>query len=124
MQKRISIERAEWNDGQLKLIAHPTNFEKGTLSAAERVLVDSDQLAFIYILENNEEYVYLALSSPFWPELKKALADDASVQLVMNELELELIGLKDELEYLIQNIQGNANYGSDMEKEVEKVFFT
>lgn len=122
MQKRISIEKAEWKDEELKLFPHSIDFEIDNLEATEQVLVDSDQLAFIYILEQENEYVYLSLSSPIWPELKKVLTDGTPVALVLNDVEIELKGIKDELEYLVQNIEGNANYGNDMVKEVEEIF--
>ncbi|WP_456275850.1 UPF0738 family protein [Bacillus sp. AK128] len=122
MQKRISIEKIEWKEEELLLISSPVDLNGSSIKAAERVLVDSDQLAFVYILELVDEYVYLSLSRNIWPELKKVLESHYPVKLIMGEQEIELIGLEMELDELVQNIEGNTNYGDEMVKEVESVF--
>jgi hypothetical protein len=122
MQKRVSIEKIEWKEDELLLFPTHLELDGSSLQAAERVLVDSEQLAFIYILELSNEYVYLSISNQFWPELKKVLINHVPVKLVIHGEELELKGLEAEVDELVQNIEGNTNYGSEMVKQVESIF--
>jgi hypothetical protein len=122
MQKRIEIKHVEWKDEELLLFPKPIELEEDTLKAAERVLVDSEQLAFVYILELSDEYVYLSISHTFWPDLKKVLTKSAPVKLVIEENVIELRSLESEVSELIKNIEGNSNYGDEMVKQVESIF--
>jgi hypothetical protein len=122
MNKRITIEQIEWSEGHLHLISINEEMEVGSLKAAVRVLADSDRLAFIYILESSDEYVYVSISNQFWPELKKVLTNHSSVSLLINDHPIVLEGIEEELQELISNIKGNSNYGDKMVNEVESVF--
>ncbi|MBM7659738.1 hypothetical protein JOC85_000505 [Bacillus mesophilus] len=122
MQKRIEIKDVEWREEELFLYPKPIELDGSSLKAAERVLVDSDQLAFVYILEASDEYVYLSISHTFWPHLKKVLTESTPVKLVIEKHVIELQGLQSEVSELIQNIEGNSNYGDEMVKQVESVF--
>ena len=92
--------------------------------ACGQMLVDSDSLAFIYLLEKENEYVYLEVPEMVWKDCKVALkANDAFLIKDANG-ELVLENFKDELEYLIENIRGNGNYGVSMENAVSSVFLS
>jgi hypothetical protein len=123
MNKRITIENIKWSEGNLHLVAanEEQELEVGSLKAAARVLADSDRLAFIYILESSDEYVYVSISNQFWPELKKVMTDHLSVSLLINEHQINLEGIEEELQELITNIKGNSNYGDKMVNEVESI---
>ncbi len=44
------------------------------------------------------------------------------VLLEAGDQTIELAGLHEELEYLLENIKDNANYGEEMEEKVKRVF--
>jgi hypothetical protein len=122
MQKRIEISEMNTSNNQLELITEKPNFDTAGLQASGQMLVDSDSLAFIYKLENEKEFIYVSLPSSIWPSLKNVISEKQKVILHLEENELELIDIIPELEYLLQNIEGNTNYGNEMVELVEKTF--
>lgn len=95
------------------------------LKAGERMLVDSDYLHFIYILEDETEFYYVMLAQETWPQLKKFREEEAEfVLLLANDYKLTLTNLREELNYLVDNIEGNGNYGEKMEKAVQEIFLS
>ncbi|RFB18217.1 hypothetical protein DZB84_04695 [Bacillus sp. HNG] len=124
MQKHIEISQFNYSNGRLELKAEHTDFDTDGLSATGQMLVDSDSLAFIYKLENEQEFIYVSLPSAVWPSLKNVISEKQKVILHLEDNELELIDIIPELEYLLQNIEGNANYGDDMVELVEKTFLS
>ncbi len=94
-----------------------------SLKAGSRMLVDSDGLAFIYILENDTAFYYVTFEQSTWPYLKKLLVTNKSLILDLgNEKSIELTSMFEELTFLTENIDGNSNYGEVMEKAVKEVF--
>ncbi|RBW69948.1 hypothetical protein DS031_08820 [Bacillus taeanensis] len=93
------------------------------LRDSERMLVDSDNLSFIYILDSEAGFVYIDFPEQTWSSLKEMLDKDleAVLQAENNEV-IKLSAIKQELQYLVHNIEGNTNYGEEMMKEVEKNF--
>ena len=75
----------------------------------------------VYILETEESFTYLILGEHTWAPLKEAMNREIPVYLAAEEQTLELIQLHQELNYLIDNIKDNANYG-DMEEKVKSTF--
>ncbi len=124
MQKRIEISHFNYSNTRLELKADHTDFDKDGLRASGQMLVDSDSLAFIYKLENEQEFIYVSLPSAVWPALKNVISEKQQVILHLEDNELELIDIISELEYLLQNIEGNANYGDEMVELVEKTFLS
>ncbi|MDP4161789.1 MAG: hypothetical protein Q8906_14405 [Bacillota bacterium] len=92
------------------------------LKPSGQMLVDSDGLAFIYLMENEESYTYIVLPEPIWDSLKVGLNEKRPVFISDGQEELELHNFKEELEYLISNIKGNSNYGEEMVTKVENTF--
>jgi hypothetical protein len=88
----------------------------------EQMLVDSDQLSFVYILEINDDYTYLVLPVEIWQVLKEAAVKSLSVVLTNQQSSLPLPMFIEELNYLIENIKGNGNYGEEMVGKVESTF--
>ncbi len=105
----LSIEKgegfSEWKDGS-------------------RMLVDSDQLSFIYVMETEDDLVYISLPEQFWGQLSEALSKELPVVLKTAEEDhsFELSALHSELSYLLENIKGNSNYGDNMLEAVERSF--
>ncbi|OIK11160.1 hypothetical protein BIV60_18580 [Bacillus sp. MUM 116] len=92
------------------------------LQPAEQILVDSDNLSFIYLMEDKEEYAYIAFPEETWEFLKTAVENKLSVYLSFNDQQIELPQFTEELEYIISNIKGNGNYGDEMVTKVEENF--
>lgn len=123
MSKKIVVTNVNLLEEKIQFVLQNDEINAKTLTPAERVLADSDHLSFIYILETADEYVYVSIPNDYWQELIKVVKENYEVTLLLNETEIPLTGLKEELQSLIENIKGNANYGDDMMKEVERVFF-
>lgn len=86
------------------------------------VLVDSDRFSFIYVMDNGDELVHASLQESVWPLLRKALDEELAVEVKLNGTAVELKDLHEELAYLIDNIEGNPNYGNDLVDKVEQHF--
>ncbi|MCC3355630.1 hypothetical protein [Bacillus sp. REN16] len=124
MQKRIEISHINNSNNRLELKADHTDFDTAGLQASGQMLVDSDSLAFIYKLENDQEFIYVSLTSDIWPSLKNVISEKQQVILLLKDNELELTDIIPELEYLLQNIEGNTNYGDEMVALVENTFLS
>ncbi|MBN8207241.1 hypothetical protein JI666_00610 [Bacillus sp. NTK071] len=96
-----------------------------TYTATGNMLVDSDSLSFVYLLDGGEGYSYIRFQEEVWPMLNNILINDLKV-IATSEggNSLELIEMKEELSYLVENIKDNSNYGEEMNQAVEKVFLT
>ncbi|AST90623.1 UPF0738 family protein [Sutcliffiella cohnii] len=123
MQKRIEIKETLVNSQQLQLLADEVAFSLEEVQASNQMLVDSDQLSFIYKLETATEFVYVSISHSFWSAIKNAVEEKKAIVLVVGKIALLLTQFAEELQYLVENIKDNANYGEDMEKKVTEVFF-
>jgi hypothetical protein len=123
MNKRIELTKATIENNRLILQPASSSIEVEELKAKGQMIVDSDQLAFIYILESADAFVYAGLPHTIWTKLKEAKDKSLDVILQINEKEIELTDIFPELNYLLENIRGNANYGDEMEKQVVELFF-
>ncbi len=123
--KKINIEKTKLINNQLYLIPKdvvPSTIAN-TFKAGEQLLVDSDQLEFIYLLDANEQFVHVHIPFPIWPDIQKAMEEKLDVGLILNE-EKTLIctNFHEELYYLLDNIKDNGNYGTKLPSAVETVF--
>lgn len=126
MPLRLNVQSTAWEENKLNLLLpSESSKEMPHWKDSERMLVDSDGLAFIYVLENAEGFIYISIGNNHWSEIKNALQKGATF-VIQNEEgdELELTAFSREMEFLTDNIQGNANYGQQMEDEVIKIFGT
>lgn len=124
MKKRIEVIESSIEQEQLYLAAQPFEAEINEIRDAAQMITDSDNLSFIYIIDINDEFVYVSIPGKNWSRLKEALDYDYGVYLKLNDRTLQLEGFLDELRYLIENIEGNANYGEKMVSAVEEIFLT
>ncbi|MGD6817619.1 hypothetical protein [Metabacillus sp. 84] len=122
MNKRIEVIESGFESGKLVLKGSSYDGDASALKAKGQILADSDHLAFIYILEDAEQFTYFSIPAGCWAEIEKARAGDLSVWASINQHELELEEFFNELRELVQNIAGNANYGDEMEGKVSEVF--
>ncbi len=91
--------------------------------ATGNMLVDSDSLSFVYLLDGGEGYTYIRFQEEVWPMLNNVLQKDVKVIITSESGEtLELLEIKEELTYLVENIKDNSNYGEVMNQAVEKAF--
>jgi hypothetical protein len=119
MRDRITILSALVTENKLLLEA---NESLHGLIPGEQILVDSEQLAFIYIMENKDDYTYIVLPEQIWPFLKTSQKQKLPICVTFNQEQIELINFHAELEDVISNIQGNLNYGNELVKKVEGIF--
>ncbi|MGG3161482.1 hypothetical protein ABEO87_07150 [Geobacillus stearothermophilus] len=123
MNEKWIVERAERKDGRLWLKVDDALVSLARVTPKRHMLVDSDALAFVYILETDDRFLYVMVPKPWWPELKAALDAREPVWLRSGEKALELEQFHDELSYLLENIRDNANYGEALERAVQEMFF-
>lgn len=89
-----------------------------------QVIVDSDQHAFIYIVEEDGAFSYLSFGEKMWPALIEMVQRGENPYLALGEKTIELLHFYEELEALIYNIEGNDNYGESFVNAVETAFQT
>ncbi|MDM8147435.1 hypothetical protein [Priestia megaterium] len=122
MHNRIDITTCVMKLNELHLKADPIETEIEQLEDTKQMLVDSDNMSFVYVVDINDQFMYVGLSDNIWANLKHVLHKDMKVFLEINKKVIELSAVKEELSYLISNIEGNVNYGDEMVARVEEVF--
>ncbi|WP_066054877.1 hypothetical protein [Robertmurraya korlensis] len=122
MREKIYVEKAIKTEKNEVVLLVNNDFPIKELKATGQVLVDSTELAFVYIVEKNESFSYIALSLTTWPILKEGLENHSEYKLSNGEETIALPNLHEELLYLIDNIKGNSNYGEEMVTKVEECF--
>ncbi|GEK34293.1 hypothetical protein KSI01_18260 [Kurthia sibirica] len=89
---------------------------------AGRVITDSDDLAFIYTIDENDAFSYLVFKQPLWNSLVAVIESETDPVVVVEDQQIVLTGFFDEIQSLIYNIEGNSNYGDTFVTAVENVF--
>lgn len=121
MAIRHNIQESELGDQLVLTIDSAVN--SADWKDGGRMLVDSDQLSFIYVMETDTELIYIGIPHEAWGHLSAALTNELTVILQAEENRtFELASLHTELAYLLDNIQDNSNYGEEMLKAVEASF--
>lgn len=87
-----------------------------------QVLADSDQLAFIYVVEEGEGYSYLSFPKQVWNVLVDIVKSKEDPYLQLGSQTIKLNNFSSELEMLVFNIEGNGNYGNEFVQAVEEQF--
>ncbi|MGG3623171.1 hypothetical protein ABES25_06350 [Bacillus gobiensis] len=121
MPNRIELTESSLKDHTLILSGSAAELE-GEIKATGQMLVDSDNFAFVYVLEYKQAFYYAILQEQVWPQINNALESDMPVYISIGSRTIELIGIHEELSYLLGNIKDNANYGEEMEKKVIDAF--
>jgi len=121
MKTKIIIASTQF-DNEVLLLNAESNMEFAALKPMEQMLVDSDNLSFIYIMDYNNDYIYISIPDTIWHELKQALDCHSNVFLNIYDDRLQLPNFLEELSYLIDNIEGNGNYGEQLVEKVEHIF--
>lgn len=122
MKKKIKIMNAEWNKNEELVLQVEEGASILEMKPMGQMLVDSDQLSFIYVVDKDDDYTYISIPEATWPKLKKTLENAAAVYITDQKEQLLLTDFHEELSYLIENIKGNSNYGEVMVEKVEALF--
>ncbi len=129
MNTSWTVEEITNNDEKLmaKVKTAETYEKLQTFEASERMLSDSDAQTLIYIIEDADSFTYIRFPITTWGTLKEGMDEDKPLILILHSWDgkkhtLELAGFWTELRGLIENIEGNANYGDEMVGAVEKTF--
>ncbi|MGG3736747.1 hypothetical protein [Aeribacillus pallidus] len=121
MRKKVHIQTATIENSTLTL--QPTEpVSLNDMVPSGQMIVDSDELAFVYLVKEQNEYTYIYLHETIWSQLKEAMEQQLQVKIVSNHEELVLENAVEELQYLVANIEGNGNYGEKMVEKVEHIF--
>lgn len=121
MSERILITNAIIENNEL-MFSTDSKADIADLTATGQMLVDSDQLSFIYIVEKDDRYQYISIPYETWNVIHEGLCSGMEANLAAGGYKLKLQGFSEEMEYLIANITGNSNYGEEMVAKVEQVF--
>ncbi|WP_257391792.1 UPF0738 family protein [Mesobacillus jeotgali] len=121
MSKKILVTDAKIENDEL-LLNTDLETEMTRLSATGQMLVDSDQFSFIYIVDHEEGYQYVTIPEAAWGAIQRGLQAGHEAFLTNAGGKLKLESFRGEMEYLIENITGNSNYGEEMVTKVEQVF--
>lgn len=122
MSQKILITDAKIENNEL-LLSTDTETDLGGFAATGQMLVDSDQLSFIYIVDKEGGYQYVTIPEGAWSVIQRGLQAGLETFLTTNNGgKLKLEGFQGEMDYLIANITGNSNYGEEMVAKVEQVF--
>ena len=121
MNHVLHINHTILNNSEL-ILEIDSNFRLENVKASGQMLVDSLELSFVYLLENNDTYTYLKIPEIFWTDLKEVMTREISVSVTNGQEKINLVRFLEELVYLIENIKGNSNYGEEMVRKVEAVF--
>lgn len=122
MSEKLVIHRVSVNNQKEIQMEIDQQISLNQYRASGQMLVDSDGLSFVYLLEKEEDYTYIVIPNTVWKELKTALTEQLPVYLSNQSERLLLNQFHEELSYLIENIKGNSNYGEKMVNEVEAIF--
>lgn len=97
---------------------------EGAWTPANRVITDSDEMAFLYVIDENDAFSYLVFKQPVWTYLAQTIQAMKDPKVVIDGKNHVLTGLYEELESLLFNIEGNSNYGEAFVNAVEETFST
>lgn len=110
----IYVDEIKYEEKALK--CHAEQGIKG-MTAASRMIVDSDNMSFIYLLDDGEEFQRVHFVKETWSMLN----DFKDTQIVLND-EVILTDFWEEMDFLLDNIVDNNNYGKEFESAVREQF--
>lgn len=111
---RIYVNEIKIQDNQV--LCYTDKSTEG-LTEVGQMIVDSDNFSFVYLMDNGSSFSYLIFVQETW----SMLHEHKDKQIVINDT-IKLTQFKDELDYLLDNIEGNSNYGNAFVSAVEETF--
>lgn len=124
MAQKINVTTLQMDDQEVKVyVEKQLLLSEKKIEPEGRMLADSDHLSFIYILDAEEDFIYVNFPENVWGDLNNALKKNVPIFLqIDNDNRIPLLLFHEELEYLIANIRGNSNYGEKMVQAVSQCF--
>lgn len=121
MRKTYIVKSGVQNENDIRFLLQedPTNQE---VKAAGQLITDSDENAFVYLMDDSDGYTYVLFPKTVWPLLAVTLGADKDPVLVWGKTDIVLDNFREELNMLIFNIEGNHNYGEEFANAVEEAF--
>lgn len=124
MANKMEVTKLVIDDREVNIyVENPQFLWKKQVHPQGRMLVDSEHLSFIYILDVDGDFLYISFSKENWSDLNQCLIKDLPVFLQIDEeTRLSLLQFHEELLYFISNIKENNNYGAKMVQAVSDIF--
>lgn len=122
MRQLVEVKEGIITDDSISFIieaAEPLPLPK----AAGRMIADSDNRAFVYLMDAGSDYLYVQFGEHTWPVLTQAIQRSEEPLLKWGKQEEHLQNFREELWMLVENIEGNDNYGENFRTAVEKSFY-
>lgn len=119
IQNRVIKGQRNGND-ILFLLDEEAGLPTGT--PAKKMITDSEEHAFVYLMDEDEGYTYIHFPKDTWPYMAQALKSGNDPSLTWNDVKIPLPGFIEELTMLVYNIEGNDNYGEAFTTAVEQEF--
>lgn len=121
MRKTYIVKSGVQNENDIRFLLQedPTNQE---VKAAGQLITDSDENAFVYLMDDSDGYTYVLFPKTVWSLLAVTLGADKDPVLVWGKTDIVLDNFREELNMLIFNIEGNHNYGEEFANAVEEAF--
>ena len=121
MRKVYTIENFECEKDQYTFILNEMASDI-QFQPAKQMIADSEDFAFIYLVDAGAEYHYLRFPQVIWPQLLHIAKGKKEPNLKCGSQLIVLEDFINELQMLLFNIEGNNNYGLAFTKQVEQVF--
>lgn len=123
MRKMVQINEITFNnENAMMLIIDNHALNLANCHEVGTMIADSEQSSLLYIIEENEEFVYVTMPIEYWSEMKKASDLKSQVFLQAGEVKIPLENWQTELTFLVENVVGNFNYGEEFVKQIQSVF--
>lgn len=121
LRKTYIVEKGILEDSHICFeLQNPVNDLKW--QATGQMITDSDEMAFVYLMDEEDGYSYVKFPQSVWPLLAETLQSKVAPVLKWETGKIELSNFQDELQSLIYNIEGNYNYGKVFTTAVEEAF--
>jgi hypothetical protein len=121
LRKTYIIDSGVQNGSDIRFLLQE-NPQENEVKAGGQLITDSDNYAFIYLMDVVDGYIYVQFPKTVWPLLAASLDADKEPVLTWGQSEFSLDNFREELSMLIFNIEGNHNYGEEFSSAVEEAF--
>ncbi|TWT07307.1 hypothetical protein FQV26_05715 [Planococcus sp. CPCC 101016] len=121
MHKLVAVNRTHMTENEIEFFIDEIEPAE-SIEASGQMLTDSDNQAFVYLLDTGTEYIYVQFDIHTWPALTKALQLKKVPLLTWGKQIMPLADFHEELWMLVENIEGNDNYGEAFRTAVEQAF--
>lgn len=121
MRKTYIVDSGSQNGSEIQFLLQeePLNMD---VTAGGQLITDSDNMAFVYLMDSQDGYTYVQFPKVVWPLLAVSLTINQEPKIAWGKSDIQLTNFREELEMLIFNIEGNHNYGAEFTEAVEEAF--